>query len=147
MPAKNENLCAIAKMGAEIPFLLSPEHLGREVLLGSISHSMHRGRDMKIVTKSAFIAAASVILSVPAWSASREENARAEIVGTEDAMLTDAPAVPPAIKRDHATKVVVHLEIKEIEGRLADGVSYTFWTFGGKVPGKFIRVREGDLVE
>jgi nitrite reductase (NO-forming) len=26
-------------------------------------------------------------------------------------------------------------------------VNYTFWTFGGKVPGKFIRVREGDLVE
>ena len=31
--------------------------------------------------------------------------------------------------------------------RLADGVDYTFWTFGGTVPGKFIRVREGDLVE
>ena len=62
-------------------------------------------------------------------------------------MLTDAPAVPPAIHRDHATKVVIHLEVKEVEGRLADGVRYTFWTFGGKVPGKFIRVREGDLVE
>jgi nitrite reductase (NO-forming) len=31
--------------------------------------------------------------------------------------------------------------------RLADGVDYTFWTFGGTVPGSFIRVREGDLVE
>jgi nitrite reductase (NO-forming) len=31
--------------------------------------------------------------------------------------------------------------------RLADGVTYTFWTFGGNVPGKFIRIREGDLVE
>jgi len=96
---------------------------------------------MKTVVKSAFIAAASVCLSMQAWGASREENAKAEIVGTEDAILTDAPAVPPAIKRDHATKVVVHLEVKEVEGRLADGVSYTFWTFGGKVPGKFIRVR------
>ena len=28
-----------------------------------------------------------------------------------------------------------------------DGVKYMFWTFGGTVPGKFIRVREGDLVE
>ena len=26
-------------------------------------------------------------------------------------------------------------------------MKYTFWTFGGKVPGKFIRIREGDLVE
>lgn len=31
--------------------------------------------------------------------------------------------------------------------RLADGVDYTFWTFNGTVPGSFIRVREGDLVE
>ena len=104
-------------------------------------------RNMKTVMKSAVIAAASVCLTVSAWGASREENAKAEIVGTEDAILTDAPAVPPSIKRNHATKVVVHLEVKEVEGRLADGVSYTFWTFGGKVPGKFIRVREGDLVE
>ncbi len=26
-------------------------------------------------------------------------------------------------------------------------LDYTFWTFGGKVPGKFIRVRQGDLVD
>ena len=32
-------------------------------------------------------------------------------------------------------------------GGLADGVRYTFWTFGGHVPGKFIRIREGDEVE
>ena len=90
---------------------------------------------------------ASAMLATPAWCASREENAAEKIVGEENAILTDAPAVPPPITRKNATKVVVHLEVKEVEGRLADGVSYTFWTFGGKVPGKFIRVREGDLVE
>ena len=35
----------------------------------------------------------------------------------------------------------------EVVKRLADGVGYTFWTFGGSVPGKFIRIREGDEVE
>ena len=30
---------------------------------------------------------------------------------------------------------------------MTDGTDYTFWTFGGRVPGKFIRVREHDLVE
>ena len=65
----------------------------------------------------------------------------------EVAIITDAPAVPPQITRKSPAKVVVNLEVKEQEGRLADGVSYTFWTFGGKVPGKFIRVREGDQVE
>jgi len=102
---------------------------------------------MKTLTKNALLAATSLLLAQPAWCASREDNAKAPIIGVEDAVLTDAPAVPPAIHRDHATKVVIHLEVKEVEGRLADGVRYTFWTFGGKVPGKFIRVREGDLVE
>ena len=30
---------------------------------------------------------------------------------------------------------------------ISEGVSYTFWTFGGTVPGSFIRVRQGDTVE
>ena len=70
-----------------------------------------------------------------------------EIKGVEEAMLTDAPKVPPKITRNHPKKVIVKLETKEVVGELADGVQYTFWTFGGKVPGKFIRVREDDLIE
>ena len=66
---------------------------------------------------------------------------------TEEAVLTDAPEVPPAIARKKPARVVAHLEVKEVEARLADGVKYTFWTFGGHVPGKFLRVREGDEVE
>jgi nitrite reductase (NO-forming) len=70
-----------------------------------------------------------------------------EIKGEEQAELTAAPQVPPPITRKHATKVVVNLETHEVVRRLADGVEYTFWTFGGAVPGRFIRIREGDLVE
>ena len=70
-----------------------------------------------------------------------------EIKGEEQALLTYAPAVPAAITRNHPTKVIIELETTEVVKRLADGVDYTFWTFGGEVPGKFIRVREGDLVE
>ncbi len=70
-----------------------------------------------------------------------------EIRGEERAVLASAPAVPPAITRNYATKVIVELETIEKTMRLADSVDYTFWTFGGTVPGNFIRVREGDLVE
>ncbi len=69
------------------------------------------------------------------------------IIGEEKAVLTAAPNVPAPITRTHATKVIVELESKEVVKRLADGVDYTFWTFGGDVPGHFIRVREGDQVE
>lgn len=69
------------------------------------------------------------------------------IQGEEEAVLTEPPMVPPPITRDYATKVIVKLETLEKEMELADGVKFNFWTFGGVVPGKFIRVREGDLVE
>lgn len=72
---------------------------------------------------------------------------RSSALPTVEAVLTDAPEVPPATGRKSPAKVTVHLETVETKARLADGVEYTFWTFGGKVPGKFIRVREGDTVE
>jgi len=68
------------------------------------------------------------------------------IRGEERAVLTDAPNVPPPIKRRYAARVDVELETIEVTKELAPGVEYTFWTFGGSVPGKFIRVREGDEV-
>jgi nitrite reductase (NO-forming) len=70
-----------------------------------------------------------------------------EIRGEEVAVLTDPPNVPPPIKRKHPTKVIVNLEVIEKTMRMSDGVEYNFWTFGGCVPGKFIRVRQGDFVE
>lgn len=68
------------------------------------------------------------------------------IKGEEVASLTSPPNVPPAISRQHPTKVTVNLEVREFKGRLADGVEYVFWTFGGTVPGSFIRIRQGDEV-
>jgi nitrite reductase (NO-forming) len=49
--------------------------------------------------------------------------------------------------RKEPAKVIVELETKEVKGALADGVEYTFWTFGGTVPGPFIRVRVGDTIQ
>lgn len=93
------------------------------------------------------ICAAALAVCAAASAAPRDQNIREPVTGREAGNLTFAPVVPPPITRNHATKVVIHLEVREAEGRLADGVRYTFWTFGGKVPGKFIRIREGDLVE
>src|SRR5690606_38651323 len=64
-----------------------------------------------------------------------------------DAIITHAPDVPPPIDRDYAAKVIVKMETVEKTMRLADGVEYNFWTFGGQVPGQFIRVRQGDEIE
>ena len=62
-------------------------------------------------------------------------------------VLTQAPNVPPPITRNYAAKVVINMETQEKVMRMADGVDYMFWTFGGQVPGQFMRIREGDEVE
>jgi nitrite reductase (NO-forming) len=74
-------------------------------------------------------------------------SARAEIKGEEVAVLTAPPNVPPPITRSYNTKLIVNLEVIEKKMKIADGVDYTFWTYGGSVPGSFIRVKEGDQVE
>lgn len=64
-----------------------------------------------------------------------------------NAVLTSAPNVPPPTNRTKPAKVIVRLEVKEVTKEISEGVTYTFWTFGGSVPGKFIRVRQGDTIE
>ncbi len=57
---------------------------------------------------------------------------------------TDLP--PPFAKREPQT-VRVDLFSVEVEGRLAEATTFGYWTFNGKVPGPFIRVRVGDTVD
>lgn len=92
-------------------------------------------------TGRADAAETGVSRAVPVRSASEE------ITGQEIAVVTHAPNVPPPITRTHPTRVIVNLETVETVAQIADSVEYPVWTFGGQVPGSFIRVREGDLVE
>ncbi|WP_431135167.1 copper-containing nitrite reductase [Psychroserpens mesophilus] len=63
------------------------------------------------------------------------------------AELTSPPNVPTPVGRRKAKKLIVEMEILEREGEMTDGVKYVYWTFGGTVPGSFIRTRVGDEVE
>lgn len=81
--------------------------------------------------------AALVIMGIPSAGYAAEEKA----------VLTTAPAVPPAIKRAGGAKVIVEMETKEVKGALGDGVEYEFWTFNGTVPGPMVRVKQNDTVE
>ena len=65
----------------------------------------------------------------------------------EMAELTSPPYVPKPVGTRTAKKLKVDLEIIEQEGEIMDGTKYLFWTFGGTVPGSFIRTRVGDEVE
>lgn len=72
----------------------------------------------------------------------------------EPAQLIDIPNVardpadvPPPITRTEPTIVEITLTFKELTAELADGTTYTFWTFDGTIPGPMLRVMEGDTVK
>jgi nitrite reductase (NO-forming) len=70
-------------------------------------------------------------------------------------VMTEAPAsivraptdLPAALQGRGPETVRVHLHTIERMGALDDGTEYRYWTFGGQVPGPFVRVRVGDTVE
>ncbi len=68
-------------------------------------------------------------------------------VAAAPSISLDPAAVPPPLGNRAPTTVRVDLETVELEGQLADGTTYQYWTFNGHVPGPFLRVRVGDTVQ
>lgn len=67
-------------------------------------------------------------------------------VAADPIQVRDPAEVPAPLAKGAAKTVNITMEAKEVEGKLGDGSTYKFWTFDGKVPGPFIRIREGDTV-
>jgi nitrite reductase (NO-forming) len=108
-----------------------------------------------MVCSRSLFATVSVLTTV-LWSCGNRHETRSivsspealdPVQGQELAEMASAPNVPPPIARSYPTRVILNVEIKEHTASLAEGVTYTYWTFGDETPGKFLRVREGDLVE
>lgn len=59
----------------------------------------------------------------------------------------DPNEIPPPITRTESAMVKIDLTTKEVISEMAPGVFINYWTFDGRVPGPFLRVREGDTVE
>ena len=95
------------------------------------------------------VASGLLILSSCKENDQKENSSTAEIPVSREmiAELTAPPNVPTPVGRRKAKKLIVNMEILEEEGELTDGVKYVYWTFGGSVPGSFIRTRVGDEVE
>ncbi|HEX6928842.1 MAG TPA: copper-containing nitrite reductase [Gammaproteobacteria bacterium] len=117
---------------------------------------------MKVFIPAVVLAAVAVLLlmagcqpaddgTVPATQARAQGSAGGDFGPPQGepvvAVTTSPPNVPPPIDRDHPAKVIVEMEVREIEKEISEGVTYTFWTFDGTVPGSFIRIRQGDTVE
>ena len=82
--------------------------------------------------------------AAPAAPAAHAHSAATPVVGD---VIRDPSDLPGPLARRGPQTVKVDLETTEVTGQLADGSTYHYWTFNGKVPGPFVRVRVGDTVE
>jgi nitrite reductase (NO-forming) len=69
-----------------------------------------------------------------------------QMQGVADIVRAPTDLPPPLAKRG-PEHIRIDMETTEVTGQLDDGTSYHYWTFNGKVPGPFVRVRVGDTVE
>lgn len=86
-------------------------------------------------------------MAMPAADTQPVANAAAQAPTTGADIVRDPTDLPGPIGNRGPTTVRIDLEAKEVIGQLADGTTYPYWTFNGKVPGPFFRVRVGDTVE
>jgi len=125
---------------------------------------MHPRQDVRKVNKQRLVLLLASVAALALAGCSRESAPKAPAAAADTggsrqgdfgppqgepihAVLTSPPNVPPPTKRNYPAKVIVELEVKEVDMEIAEGSTYTFWTFGGTVPGSFVRVRQGDTVE
>lgn len=82
----------------------------------------------------------ALLLAPPAGSEEANKNAAKNIVRA-------ANDLPAALPRRGPAQLQIDLEAIEVDGALADGARYTYWTYNGQVPGPFLRARAGDDIE
>jgi nitrite reductase (NO-forming) len=136
----------VSGQGKSVTLEFTPDKAGTFAYYCAVPGHRQAGMEGKLIVGSGTAPAASANSSSPA-------------AATAPAMAMTGPADPNAVditrdpsdlpvpigKRDPKT-VRVDLETREVVGILANGSTYDYWTFNGKVPGPMIRVRVGDTV-
>ena len=110
-----------------------------------------------IAVTSVFVLASMVLVSCFDKNTENKWESTSSKIATDDVDIEKLPKetfsplpppqAPPPITRKTPARVAIEVEVREVVKRLSDGVDYTFWTFGGTVPGPMFRIREGDYVD
>jgi nitrite reductase (NO-forming) len=83
----------------------------------------------------------------PGAPAAAAPHAIAPAVASAVSVSMDPNAVPKPLGARAPQLVKYAIETVELDGKLDDGTTFTYWTFARKVPGPMLRVKEGDTVE
>jgi nitrite reductase (NO-forming) len=120
---------------------------------GSSAHIVGRGASTSIAFPAAKAGDYAYFCSVPGHRLSGMEGKflvtpQPPPQTVVEADISQKPTdVPPSVGNRGPQTVRVDLVTVELEARLAEGTTFGYWTFNGKVPGPMLRVRVGDTVE
>src|SRR6185437_8262840 len=91
---------------------------------------------------------AANVPSAIAQSHPLHSNEKAPTIKAAD-IVRDPSDLPPPVGDRAPAVVKVTLTSKELVGALdpVSGTTYRYWTFDGKVPAPFVRVRQGDTIQ
>ncbi|TBR13838.1 MAG: nitrite reductase, copper-containing [Lysobacter sp.] len=70
-----------------------------------------------------------------------------QVASTAVDISQDPHAVGKTVGNRAPQNLSIDLTTHEVEGKLSDGSTYRYWTFDNKVPGPFLRIRQGDTVK
>jgi nitrite reductase (NO-forming) len=88
-----------------------------------------------------------VMPATPAGNSAAQASLAPAKAVTAKTIARPATAVVAPLNRTAPATVRVDLETQEVVAEIEKGETFTYWTFGGSVPGPMIRVRVGDTVE
>ena len=112
-------------------------------------HDPKKVSPMKRFALLAACAAFALLATSTAVAQSHEHSAGAAVSAANNVadIVRDPADLPAPIGQRGPQTIKVHFDTVEVTGQLDDGSTYHYWTFNGKVPGPFVRVRVGDTVE
>lgn len=107
-----------------------------------VPNGLPRGFEYPFFLKTYGPSAGPVLPFENVWEFLKSFN-RFERVGD---IAQDPNDIPQSLERAAPREIYIELTAKEVLAEMAPGVIFNYWTFNGKVPGPFLRVRQGDTV-
>jgi nitrite reductase (NO-forming) len=147
----NAKSAYVSGQGKSVTLEFTPDKEGTFAYYCAIPGHRQAGMEGKLIVGSGAGAANSANASSTSGTTGSSMSKPVVTTGPADPSAVDITRdprdLPAPIGKRGPEKVRVDLETQEVVGVLADGSTYPYWTFNGKVPGPMIRVRLGDTVE